>query len=90
MSENRIFVLVMKKAFFYFILFITLSVIAPQFSNAQCAMCQRNAETSLKAGNTTAKGLDTGILYIMMVPYALIGGIGYWWYKNYRKSQGTE
>ncbi len=80
----------MKKVVFISFLIINLLVITPKLSNAQCALCQRSAETSLQQGNNTARGLNAGILYIMMVPYALISVIGYWWYKNYRKSQNAE
>jgi len=80
----------MKKIIFISSLVIALLIIVPELSGAQCALCQRSAETSLAAGNNTAKGLNAGILYIMMVPYALISVIGYWWYKNYRKSQNAQ
>lgn len=79
----------MKKTILFFAVIFFLLIVFPKLSNAQCAMCQRNAETSLKAGDNTARGLNTGILYMMMVPYTLIGGIGYWWYKN-RKDQAAE
>jgi hypothetical protein len=40
---------------------------------AQCAMCKQAAESSLDSNpNSVAKGLNTGILYLMAVPYVLI------------------
>ncbi|MDI1355428.1 MAG: hypothetical protein PSX36_10940 [bacterium] len=40
---------------------------------AQCAMCKTAAETSLKANpNSIARGLNSGILYLMAVPYLAI------------------
>lgn len=43
---------------------------------AQCAMCKQAAETSLKSNpNSIARGLNSGILYLMAVPYLLIGFI---------------
>jgi hypothetical protein len=80
----------MKKILFLSSIILLLLIISPEFSHAQCAMCQRSAETSLAAGNNTAKGLNAGILYMMMVPYVLISVIGYWWYKNYRKSRNAK
>jgi glucose-6-phosphate dehydrogenase assembly protein OpcA len=57
--------------------------------SAQCAMCQRVAETSMqdKQKEKAARSLNNGILYLMTLPY-LIGGIGavVWW-KNKRKPQ---
>lgn len=44
--------------------------------NAQCAMCKQAAETSLKSNpNSIARGLNSGIIYLMVVPYLLIGFI---------------
>ena len=37
---------------------------------AQCAMCRKNAE-----GSNIAKGLNTGILYLMAIPYFMIAFI---------------
>jgi len=62
-------------------------------SNAQCSLCKANAESSLKEGNTQAKGLNLGIMYLLVMPYALVGGIGYWWYvqkKKEAKEKETE
>ncbi len=42
---------------------------------SQCAMCKANAESSLRNGSSIAKGLNTGILYLMAVPYLMLGFI---------------
>ncbi|WP_374166564.1 hypothetical protein [Arcticibacter sp. MXS-1] len=52
---------------------------------AQCAMCTLNAENSVKNGNTQGKGLNDGILYLLAAPYLAVAGIGFLWYKKYRK-----
>jgi hypothetical protein len=40
---------------------------------AQCAMCKQAAETSLKNDPTSlARSLNSGILYLMAVPYLMI------------------
>ena len=40
---------------------------------AQCAMCKQAAESSLKHNpNSMARSLNTGILYLMAVPYVLL------------------
>lgn len=54
---------------------------------AQCAMCKRTAETDFETKNkqSSAKSLNSGILYLLSVPY-LIGAVGaIAWYKNRRK-----
>ncbi|WP_379853450.1 hypothetical protein [Flavobacterium xylosi] len=48
-------------------------------SYAQCAMC-RAALTS--EGNTAkAAAVNDGIVYLMVIPYLLVGGIGYAVYR---------
>jgi len=40
---------------------------------AQCAMCKQAAETSLKSNpKSLARSLNSGILYLMAVPYLMI------------------
>ncbi|MEY3194938.1 MAG: hypothetical protein RIQ78_1035 [Bacteroidota bacterium] len=55
--------------------------------SAQCAMCKGAAETNLKQGGGDPQGLNNGILYMLCVPYLLVGVIGYWWWRNRRKEQ---
>ena len=64
-----------------FILFIVLLILAVGVS-AQCPMCRAAAETNLAQGGTEGKGLNKGILYMLMIPYLLISTIGYFWWKN--------
>ncbi|MEO6168881.1 MAG: hypothetical protein ABIO98_15275, partial [Chitinophagales bacterium] len=59
---------------------LAILVFAVDFASAQCAMCKQSAESSLKEGSTDAKGLNIGIMYLLVVPYALVGAIGYYWY----------
>lgn len=54
--------------------------------NAQCSMCRRTAETSLEKGETKGRGLNTGILYLMSVPYLMGGVAGLIWWKHRKKS----
>jgi hypothetical protein len=79
----------MKRIAFVFV-FILLSTIAVQHrASAQCAMCTISAEQGVKNGNTQSKGLNTGVLYLMAIPYLLIGGLGVLWYVKYRKKTMT-
>lgn len=52
--------------------------------SAQCSMCTISAEQGTKNGNTQGKGLNSGIVYLLAIPYVLIAGIGILWYKRYR------
>lgn len=50
---------------------------------AQCPMCKMTAESNLAAGGTGGKGLNIGILFMLSLPYLIIGSIGFvWWRKN--------
>ena len=54
-------------------------------SQAQCAMC-RAALTS--EGNTAkAAAVNDGIVYLMVIPYLLVGGIGYAVYRMRRNKK---
>ncbi|WP_462264199.1 hypothetical protein [Mucilaginibacter sp.] len=52
---------------------------------AQCAMCSATAEAGTKNGNTTANGLNNGIMYLLAAPYLAVAAVGYIWYKKYRR-----
>ena len=61
----------MKK--FVVILFIIIGA-ASADTFAQCAMCRRVAETSHDAHeNKSGRGLNSGIMYLLAVPYVLAG-----------------
>lgn len=47
---------------------------------AQCSVCTRTAE---QLGEKPARGLNAGILYLAFTPLAMVGIMGYrWWRKN--------
>jgi len=48
-------------------------------------MCKGAAETALKQGGGDPQGLNNGILYMLAMPYLLVGAIGFWWWKNRRR-----
>ncbi|GAB4495536.1 MAG: hypothetical protein OHK0019_24880 [Saprospiraceae bacterium] len=56
-------------------------------SVAQCAMCKASSEANLKAGGGDPRGLNAGILYMLVMPYLLVFGIGFWWWNNRRKER---
>ncbi|MBA9079021.1 hypothetical protein [Rufibacter quisquiliarum] len=62
---------------------LLLSVIPAE---AQCAMCRASVESSSGGPtDTIANGLNKGILYLMAVPYVLIGCVGFFWYRYSKK-----
>ncbi len=64
---------------FRVIFYILFSIFFSLSANAQCAMC-RAALTS--EGNTAkAQAVNDGIVYLMVIPYLLVAGIGYYIYR---------
>ena len=68
----------MKKLLFVFLLIVSLFVLTIDVT-AQCSICTRTAE---QLGEKPAKGLNAGIIYLAALPLALIGILGYRWWKN--------
>lgn len=61
-----------KHRIVFFILVIVL-LIAISPASAQCAMCKQSAESSLKNDpHSIARGLNSGIIYLMIVPYLML------------------
>jgi len=50
--------------------------------DAQCPMCRMAAESNLEHGGSEGKGLNKGILYMLSMPYLIVGGFAYLWWKN--------
>ncbi len=58
--------------------------------SAQCAMCKAVVESNLQSGETIAKNINNGILYLMAVPYLAMAVVGYLVYKHYKKTHQAE
>ncbi len=70
------------KLFLLTFLFLGLQV----SSWAQCAMCRASVENNVSNGETTiGAGLNTGILYLFVMPYLLAAVIGLLWYRAAKK-----
>ncbi len=70
---------------FSLILLFSLSFLAEV--DAQCPMCRMAVESNLKDGGTAGKGLNAGILYMLLTPYFIIGTIGFVWWRNRGKEE---
>ncbi len=66
--------------FFLIILFL----FSFQINNAQCAMCRAVVESG---DALQAEGLNSGILYLMVFPYLLVGALFYFIIKSRRKKK---
>ncbi|MCV6630294.1 MAG: hypothetical protein OIF50_10630 [Flavobacteriaceae bacterium] len=60
-------------------------VCLPVWLRAQCAMCRAVIES--EEGGKTAEAINDGIVYLMAVPYILVGGLGYFIYYQYKKQK---
>jgi len=62
-----------KDKYFYLGMVIVFIAVCPFDVLAQCAMCKQAAESSMKSNpNSMARSLNSGILYLMAVPYVMI------------------
>jgi hypothetical protein len=69
-----------SKLFFSLLLALLLTLGAA----AQCSICTRTAS---QLGEKPAKELNAGILYLAFTPLAIVGFLGYQWW---RKNKGAE
>lgn len=83
-EHNRLFI---KRTFLVgFYLLIT-----PLVSFAQCAMCRTQLENNVSNGDVgIAAGINTGILYLLSMPYLIVAVLGYFWYKTSRKNANSQ
>ena len=61
---------------FYFLLFTYFFLLE---GNAQCAMCRASLQN--EANKVAAEGVNDGIVYLMAIPYILVGILGYAIYR---------
>lgn len=61
------------------ITFVLLLFLGTLSANAQCAMCRAALESE---GNAVkAEAVNDGIVYLMAIPYILVGAVGFYVYK---------
>jgi len=70
-----------KKIFLLVITGILLLSAFPSF--AQCSICTKTAQ---QLGEKPAEGLNSGILYLAFMPFAIVGYIGFRWWKNNKEA----
>jgi len=67
-----------------FLLLFSLSAI---LVSAQCSICTKTAQ---QLGEKPAKGMNSGILYLAFMPMAIIGYLGFRWWKNNKVDQPAQ
>ena len=67
----------------FVLIFIFSLLILYSDAYSQCSMCRAVLES--EEGQLTAKGINNGILYLMAIPYFLVGLAGWKIYKILKK-----
>lgn len=75
----------MKNFKIFYVIVIAIVLSSATASNAQCPMCKASVESNLKEGGSTGKGLNNGIMYLLAAPYLAMAGVGFLWYKKFKK-----
>ena len=75
----------MKKSMLFLLAALLL---LPLTAEAQCSMCRAVLES--QGDQSAAEGINNGIMYLMIFPYVLMFGIGYFIYRTLRKSKKAE
>ncbi|MBK9107907.1 MAG: hypothetical protein IPM92_05870 [Saprospiraceae bacterium] len=66
---------------FIFTLILVILVVSNDIF-AQCPMCRMAAESNLESGGSAGKGLNTGILYLLAIPYLMVFVLAMIWRKH--------
>jgi preprotein translocase subunit SecG len=69
----------MKQKILLIAVFVFVAMLLQHDAWAQCSICTKNAQ---QLGDKAGKGLNLSILFLAFTPLALIGFIGYKWWKN--------
>jgi hypothetical protein len=73
----------MKKRLLVYVFTFCLLLLSAGTAMAQCSICTKTAQ---QLGEGPAKGLNAGILYLAFTPLAIIGFLGYRWWKSNKEA----
>ncbi|NDK54569.1 hypothetical protein GWO68_01450 [Pontibacter sp. BT213] len=73
-------------------LVVGLILSTANYSYSQCAMCRATVESNVGTGSKepeseVGKGLNTGILYLLTIPYIMVATVGFLWYRSNKKNK---
>jgi hypothetical protein len=78
----------MKK---FILLFVLLTLVQINDVIAQCAMCRSTLENNYSNGDPgIGAGINTGILYLLVMPYIAVMVLGYLWYRSSKNAKNTK
>lgn len=73
----------MKKLLVFTLVFILLSVTVEVLAQG-CPMCKTSLEEARKNGSSVGNTLNSGILYLLVLPYLIAAAFGGIWFYNSR------
>ena len=62
------------------IIIVLVLFLFPLITQAQCAMCRAVLES--EDNSSVAEGINNGIVYLMAIPYILVGGLFFLVYRK--------
>ena len=74
----------MKKSALIILFFLQIMLVSQFTANAQCSLCTKTAQ---QMGEKPAQGMNSGILYLMMMPFAIVCFIGFRWWKQNKAAE---
>ncbi len=74
----------MKKSALIILFFLQIMLVSQFTVEAQCSLCTKTAQ---QMGEKPAQGMNSGILYLMMMPFAIVGFIGFRWWKQNKATE---
>jgi hypothetical protein len=77
----------LHKVLFLSLLLFAVAIYFSPTLQAQCAMCAATVESNAKEGQTKGAGLNTGILYLMSIPYVLFSVVGFLFWKKAKRNK---
>jgi hypothetical protein len=69
------------------IIYTVCSLISIGFAQVAAAQCSICTKTASQLGEGPASALNSAIIYLAAAPFAVMGYIGYKWWKNEKQSQ---
>ena len=76
----------MKRTLAIVLITFFMAVYAPA-SMAQCSVCTKSVQ---QLGEKPAKALNSGIIYLMLAPFLIVGVIGYRWWTNNKRLEEQD
>lgn len=73
----------MKKAVVLIIVFALATICVDVFAQG-CPMCKTSLEEARKNGSQVGNSLNNGILYLLALPYLIVGTFAVIWFLNKR------